>query len=125
MRGSFKKGLLSLVNRMFGGPKGRHVVGASPPAPSAAPTAPATSAVGPGPPVESVSPGAASGVAAESIPSGVTTADLASLKTATAELATIRLIFADGSVVPLSEGSLEGRRAHYLARRVLEAGRHP
>jgi hypothetical protein len=34
----------------------------------------------------------------------------------------IRLIFTDGSVVPLTEGSLEGRRAQYLARRVLEAG---
>ena len=47
-----------------------------------------------------------------------------SLPAATAaELASIRLIFADGSVVPLPEGSLEGRKAQYLARRVLEAGK--
>ena len=125
MRSSFKKGLLSLVGRMFGAPKGRHVVGASSPASSPAATASSTSAVGPGPQVEPVSPAAASGVAAEPIPSGVATADQPSLQTASAELATIRLIFADGSVVALSEASLEGRRAHSLARRVLEAGRHP
>jgi len=125
MRGSFRKRLLSLVGRMFGAPKGRHVVEALPPASSPARTASSTPAVEPGPQVEPVSAVAASGGAAESIPSGVATADQASPQTAPAQLATIRLIFADGSVVPLPEGSLEGRRAHSLARRVLEAGRHP
>jgi hypothetical protein len=122
--GSLKKGLLSLVNRMFGAPKGRHVVEASPPGPSPAPTASSTPSAGPGRPVEPAPPAAASWVAAEPVPP-VTTAVRASLQTPPAELATVRLIFADGSVVPLPEGSLEGRRAHYLARRVLEAGRHP
>jgi hypothetical protein len=125
MRGSFKKGLLSLVGRMFGAPKGRHVVGASSPAFFPAPTASSTPAVGPGPQLESVSPAAAPGVATEPISPGIATVDKAPLQTASAELATIRLIFADGSVVALSEASLEGRRAHSLARRVLEAGRHP
>ena len=125
MRGSFKNGLLSLVGRLFGAPKGRHVVGAPSPKSSPVPTAASTPAAGQGPQVEPVPPAAAPEVAAEPIPSGVATGDQASLQTASAELATIRLIFTDGSVVALSEASLEGRRAHSLARRVLEAGRHP
>jgi len=124
MRDSFKKRLLSLVNRMFGAPKGRHVVDASPPAPSPAPIMPSTPAAGPGPQVEAVSRAAPSVVAAEPV-TPVAMADRASLQAAPAGLATIRLIFADGSVVALPEGTLEGRRAQYLARRVLEAGRHP
>ena len=125
MRDSFKKRLLSLVNRMFGAPNGRHVVDASPPAPSPAPMTSSTPVAVPGPQVEPVPPVAVSRVAAESIPLGVATTDRAPLQAAPAGLATIRLIFADGSVVPLPEGTLEGRRAQYLARRVLEAGRHP
>jgi hypothetical protein len=39
-----------------------------------------------------------------------------------AGLASVRLIFTDGSVVPLPRGSVEERQAQYLARRVLEAG---
>ncbi|HZK51110.1 MAG TPA: hypothetical protein VFD47_06075 [Actinomycetota bacterium] len=39
-----------------------------------------------------------------------------------AGLTSVRLIFTDGSVVPLPAGSVEERQAQYLARRVLEAG---
>ncbi|MGH2775774.1 MAG: hypothetical protein ACRDJT_10150 [Actinomycetota bacterium] len=39
-----------------------------------------------------------------------------------AGLASVRLIFTDGSVVALPAGSVEERQAQYLARRVLEAG---
>jgi hypothetical protein len=39
------------------------------------------------------------------------------------ELTAVRLIFVDGSVLPLPEGSAEERQAQYLARRVLDATR--
>ena len=68
-----------MISRLFGPPRGRHVVGAPPPPPQAAAEPP--------PPV-----------------------------------ASIRLIFTDGSVVALPEGSVEERQAQYLALRVLEAG---
>ena len=123
MRGSFKRGLWSLLGRMFGASRGRHVIGAPPPAPSPAPTAFSAVAVGPRPPVEPAVP-VASGVAAATTPSATPVGGASPPPAPVPDgPATIRLIFADGSVVPLLEGSLEGRQAQVLARRVLEAGR--
>jgi hypothetical protein len=92
-----KKGLWALLRRMFERPKGRHVVAASTPPEAAA---------------DSVSPSA---ISVGQAPSQAVSVP--------ARFATIRLIFTDGSVVALPEESLEGRRAQYLARWVLEAGR--
>ena len=75
-----RRGLWHFISRLFGPPKGRHVMGVPPPPPETA--------------VDPLGPEAS-----------------------------IRLIFTDGSVVELPEGSAEGRRARYLALRVLEAGR--
>jgi hypothetical protein len=124
MRLSFKRGLWSLVSRMFGASRGRHVIGAPPPpTPSPAPTASSAPAVGTRPPVEPAVP-LAPGVAASTAPSATPVGGASPPPVPVpAGLATIRLIFADGSVVPLPEGSHEGRRAQHLARSVLEAGR--
>ena len=108
-------GLWSLIRRMFGVPKGRHVASAS----SAASPAPAAStapeALPEAEPRIPVVPEMAVSAMQASQPVVPTTTGLAS----------IRLIFTDGSVVPLLEGSVEGRQAQYLASRVLEAGRRP
>jgi hypothetical protein len=123
MRRSPKKGLWALLRRMFEKPKGRHLVAASTP-PSPWPAA----ALGPEVthrhsvnPVDSVPPGP---TADSMSPSAITVGQAPSQAVSVpAGFATIRLIFTDGSVVALPEGSLEGRRAQYLARWVLEAGR--
>lgn len=57
-------------------------------------------------------PASVASVVQASVPAAATPAGLAS----------VRLIFTDGSVVPLPAGSVEERQAQYLARRVLEAG---
>jgi hypothetical protein len=108
------------------------VIGAPPPpAPSPAPSAPVLSSA----PVASRAPGVTTqrpvgrplpaAPAGDSMSPGATAAGPVPAQEATvpAGPTMIRLIFTDGSVVPLTEGSLEGRRAQYLARRVLEAGR--
>ena len=118
----FSGRLWSFIRRMFGAPKGRHVAGstaptASPPpeASSAPPSSPAPAALPEAEPRIPVVPEIAVSAVEVSSPGVPTTTGLAS----------IRLIFTDGSVVPLPEGSIEGRQAQYLARRVLEAGRRP
>jgi predicted secreted protein len=106
------------------------VIGAPPPpAPSPAPSAPVLSSV----PVASTAPGvtphrpvdrvAPTAPAGDSMSPGATAAGPVPAQEAPvpAGPTMIRLIFTDGSVVLLREGSLEGRRAQYLARRVLEA----
>ena len=98
MSRSFGRGLWSLIRRVFDTPKGRHVIGVAP-APDVEPGVPVPSGI------------AASGQA------------LSPVIPATTGLASIQLIFTDGSVVALPESSVEGRQAQYLARRVLEAGR--
>lgn len=75
-----RRGLWYFISRLFGPPRGRHVMGAPPPPPETA--------------VDPLAP-----------------------------VASIRLIFTDGSVVELPEGSAEESQAQYLALRVLEAGR--
>lgn len=57
-------------------------------------------------------PASVASVVQASVPAAATPAGLTS----------VRLIFTDGSVVPLPAGSVEERQAQYLARRVLEAG---
>jgi len=110
-----RRGLWSLIRRMFGAPEGRHVIGAPPP-PTASPAPAVTAAPAASPPPEPRTPVVSQIVtsAVQASPPDVPT---------TTGLASIRLIFTDGTVVPLPEGSVEGRRAQYLARRVLEAGR--
>jgi hypothetical protein len=105
------------------------VIGAPPPpAPSPAPVlssvpvASTAPGVTPHRPVDRVVPAKPAG---DSMSPGATTAGPVPAQEAPvpAGPTMIRLIFTDGSVVLLREGSLEGRRAQYLARRVLEAGR--
>jgi hypothetical protein len=132
-RGRKRRGLWSLISRLFGTPKGRHVAGAPPPPPPIA-IDPGTRVAAEAPAPETP-PSESSG--AEAAPIGeseiadftptsasVATAVQASVPAAAtpAGLASVRLIFTDGSVVPLPVGSVEERRAQYLARRVLEAG---
>ena len=131
-RGRKRRGLWSLISRLFGTPKGRHVAGApQPPPPIAIEPGARVAANAPAP---ETPPSESSG--AEAAPIGeyeiadftptsasVATVVQASVPAATpAGLASVRLIFTDGSVVPLLAGSVEERRAQYLARRVLEAG---
>jgi hypothetical protein len=131
MRRPPKKGLWALLRKILGTPRGRHVTGAPPPpAPSSAPViasapvasrAPGVTPHRPVGPVVDAPPGAAGDSVSPSAPAaGPVRAQDAPVP---AGPTMIRLIFTDGSVVPLTEGSLEGRRAQYLARRVLEAGR--
>jgi hypothetical protein len=123
MRRPPKKGLWALLRRILGTAGGRHVIGVPPaPAPSSAPVASRAPGVAPHRPVGRALPAAPAG---DSMSPGATTAGPVPAQEAPvpAGPTMIRLIFTDGSVVPLSEGSLEGRRAQYLARRVLEAGR--
>jgi hypothetical protein len=108
---SLGRRLWSLIRRVVGTPKGRHVIGAAPaPAMSPAPKA------SPAPDVEAGIP-APSRMAASAVQA------LTPVVPAPTGLASIQLIFTDGSVVALPESSVEGRRAQYLAQRVLEAGR--
>jgi hypothetical protein len=131
MRRPPKKGFWALLRRILGTPGGRHVVGAlPPPAPSSAPvfvSAPGAStapAVTPHRPVGRVVPAGPEAAGVSMSPSATTAGPVAAQEAPVPAGGTmIRLIFTDGSVVPLTEGSLEGRRAQYLARRVLEAGR--
>lgn len=122
-----RRGLWSLIRRVFGTPRGRHVIGAAPapemsPAPAIGPAPEVSPAVAPAPiasPAPDVEPGipVAPGIAASAVQA------LSPVVPATTGLASIQLIFTDGSVVALPESSVEGRQAQYLARRVLEAGR--
>ena len=137
MSRSFRTGLLSLIRRVFGTPKGRHVIGAAPapelppvPEMSPAPLASPAPAIAPAPevfPAPALSPASLPPeaqprtVAAEIAPSAVQAPQSDAPRIGPTS---IRLIFRDGSVVSLTEGSVEGRQAQYLARRVLEAGRH-
>ena len=80
-----------LVRGLFGKPRGRHAVGVGPPPPPVVP--PPDAAEEPRP-------------LAPPVP---------------VDLGTVRLIFGDGSALPLVPGSPEDRRARYLAESVLEA----
>ena len=126
MRGSQREGLWSLIRRVFRRSAKRGITDFSPqesfstqdlaPQEDFSPSASDLQASAENETPAAVSPPVASAPEPISEP--------ASLPAATAAgLASIRLIFADGSVVPLPEGSLEGRKAQYLARRVLEAGK--
>ena len=128
--GGWKRSLWSLVSRLFGTPRGRHVAGVPPPPPppdSAAPVAEAPALETSSselPPTDAAeleeseiadgipAPASVASVVRKSVPAAATPVGLAS----------VRLIFTDGSVVPLPPGSIEERQAQYLARRVLEAG---
>ena len=111
-----KRRLLSLLSRMFDS-RGRHVMGAaSPPAtpipvPSASPL----------PTVDVDLPTVREGASDDAVLAAETSPEAMHVP---AGLATVRLIFTDGSVVLLPEASRDGRQAQYLARRVLEASRH-
>ena len=104
------QGFRSLISRILGGSGRRQgIADFLPQAEDFAPAAPDPHA-----PVITEAPAVASPPEPTSV---------ASAAAGAAGLASIRLIFTDGTVVPLPEGSLEGRKAQYLARRVLEAGR--
>jgi hypothetical protein len=122
MRRSPKKGLWALLRRMFERPKGGHLIVASTPSPSpTAALAPKMTHRQSVSPVLSPPPEGAVGLTS---PSAIRVEGKATPAVSVpAGFATIRLIFTDGSVVALPEGSLEERRAQYLARWVLEAGR--
>ncbi|MPZ90820.1 MAG: hypothetical protein GEU68_04175 [Actinobacteria bacterium] len=130
-RGRKRRGLWSLISRLFGTPKGRHVAGApQPPRPIAIEPGPRVAAEAPETPPSESSGAEAAPIGESEIAdftpasASVATAVQASVPAATtpAGLASVRLIFTDGSVVPLPAGSVEERQAEYLARRVLEAG---
>jgi hypothetical protein len=117
MRGSPREGLWSLIKRVFRRPAKRGITDFSPqenfstqdfaPQEDFSPSASDLQAS-----AETETPAAASPPEQTSLPAATS-----------AGLASIRLIFTDGSVVPLPEGSFEGRKAQYLARRVLETGK--
>ena len=123
MSGSMREGLRSLIRRVLRRPGSRHGIpdfspqeeispqgDLSPSAPDLQASADTETTVASPPELTSE----------QTAPPAATTASAAAT---TPGLASIRLIFTDGSVVPLSEGSLEGRKAQYLARRVLESGK--
>jgi hypothetical protein len=104
------EGLRSLVSRVLGGSGRRHGIADFSPQEDISPAAPDPQA-----PAITETPDVAS-------PAERTSAPASSPVSGTGS-ASIRLIFTDGTVMPLPESSLEGRKAQYLARRVLEAGR--
>jgi hypothetical protein len=114
MSGSLREGLLSLIRRVLGSRHG--IPDFSPQEDFSAPASDLQASV------DAETSAAASRPELTSVQSAQPAATASQAATA-AGLASIRLIFADGSVVPLPEGSLEGRKAQYLARRVLEAGK--
>jgi hypothetical protein len=121
-----RRGLWGLLSKLFGKPQGRHVRGTPPPPP--------TNRAEPGPAelvfaaTEAQVEEVASVVAEVApVPSEAAvhtvTPHAEVLPTAPFEPTAVRLIFVDGSVLPLPEGSAEERQAQYLARRVLDAAR--
>jgi hypothetical protein len=111
MSGSLREGLWSLIRRVLRRPSARHGIEDFVPQEDLSPSAPDIEA-----PANTDTPAVAS-------PPELTSVQTAPPAATAAGLASIRLIFTDGSVVPLPEGSLEGRKAQYLARRVLETGK--
>jgi hypothetical protein len=115
-----RRGLWAFFSKLFGQPPGRHVVGAPPPPPPAKaeprPVEPIFEVVGA--PVPAAAPPASEVAVEPAAPQEPTPATAPSF-----EPAAVRLIFVDGSVLPLPEGSAEERQAYDLARRVLDATR--
>jgi hypothetical protein len=115
-----RRGLWGFLSRLFGKPPGRHVLGTPPPPPPGKaeprPAEPAFEVVEA--PLSAAAPLMTEVALPTAIPQEQTPARGPSL-----EPAAVRLIFVDGSVLPLPEGSPEERQAHYLARRVLDATR--
>ena len=124
MSGSMRDGLRSLIRRVLRKPGSRHgIPDFSPqeeisPQGDLSPSAPDLEA-----PANTETPAVASPPELTSEQTAPPAATTASAAATTPGLASIRLIFTDGSVVPLPEGSLEGGKAQYLARRVLESGK--
>lgn len=105
--------LWRVVRRLFGRPKGRHAAGASPPPEPPTPTPPPT--------VEAPEPAVAPRATSQSLAPLAPQLPVAGLQA----LGRVRLIFGDGSIASLPAGSLDERRARYLAENVLAAtGRH-
>ena len=123
MSRSLREGFRSLIRRMLGRTGSRHDIEDFSPQEDFSPSASDLQASAETVTPAAVSPPVASPPEVTSVQTASPAATTASSTAPSAGLASIRLIFADGSVVQLPEGSLEGRKAQYLARRVLEAGK--
>jgi hypothetical protein len=115
-----RRGLWGFLSRLFGKPRGRHVLGTPPPPPPGrVEPRPTESAFEVG---EAPVPAAAPLVTEVAVPVAIPH-KRASASDPSLEPTAVRLIFVDGSVLPLPEGSVEERQAYDLARRVLDATR--
>jgi hypothetical protein len=117
-----RRGLWGLVSRLFGKPRGRHVLGAPPPPPPRRVEAPPAEATV-DPAEAAILEGAVTSLVSEAASFAAPPQEETMTAITSLETASVRLIFVDGSVEPLPEGSAEERQAEYLARRVLDATR--